>query len=240
MQTEKNVWLKVLSMILTLALLISCIPNQVYAMAGEAIANLHETVDEINKPFEMIFEDVPVTLLGEVESLRTETEKHFRLSNGKNIAVAYGMPVHYKNEAGEWVDIDNTLSLSADQAAYTTTNALSTTAFAANLATGRVLTASYDNVSISMSLMNQKMTHNMVMNSVATMQTHNVAAYDRTVAALTVSDINVFADMTMDTADNGKAWTTEDLIPEKLQSSVIYEDVYPGVDLLDTAYGYNI
>lgn len=240
MQTEKNVWLKVLSMILTLALLISCIPNQVYAMAGEAIANLHETVEEINKPFDMIFEDVPVTLLGEVESLRTETEKHFRLSNGKNIAVAYGMPIHYKNAAGEWVDIDNTLSLSADQAAYTTTNALSTTAFAANLATGRVLTASYDNVSISMSLMNQKMTQSMVMNSVATMQTNNVAAYDKTVTALTVSDINVFADMTMDTADNSKAWTTEDLIPEKLQSSIIYEDVYPGVDLLYTAYGYNI
>ena len=240
MQTEKNIWLRVLSMILTLALLISCIPNQVYAMAGEAIANLHGTEEEVNKPFEMIFEDVPVTLVGEVESLRTETEKHFRLSNGKNIAVAYGMPVHYKNAAGEWVDIDNTLSLSADQAAYTTTNALSTTTFAMNLATGKVLTASYDDVSISMSLMNQKLPQSMDMNSVATMQTHNVAAYDRTVAALTVSDINVFADMTMDTADNGKAWTTEDLIPEKLQSSVIYEDVYPGVDLLYTAYGYNI
>lgn len=109
-----------------------------------------------------------------------------------------------------------------------------------NLATGKVLTASYDNVSISMSLLNQKLPHSMDMNSVATMQTHNVVAYDRTVAAQTVSDINVFADMTMDTADTSKAWTTEDLIPEKLQSSIVYEDVYPGVDLLYTAYGYNI
>ena len=42
MQTEKNLWLRVLSMILTLALLISCVPNQVYAVAGEALAELLE------------------------------------------------------------------------------------------------------------------------------------------------------------------------------------------------------
>lgn len=66
------------------------------------MANLHGTEEEVNKPIGTIFEDVPVTLVGEVESLRTETEKHFRLSNGKNIAVAYGMPVHYKNAAGKW------------------------------------------------------------------------------------------------------------------------------------------
>ena len=40
MLTERNIWLRVLSMILTLALLISCVPNQVYAMAGEALADL--------------------------------------------------------------------------------------------------------------------------------------------------------------------------------------------------------
>ena len=45
MQTEKNIWLRVLSMILTLALLISCVPNQVYAMAGEALADLLEATD---------------------------------------------------------------------------------------------------------------------------------------------------------------------------------------------------
>ena len=37
MQTERNIWLRVLSMILTLTLLISCVPNQVYAMAAEAL-----------------------------------------------------------------------------------------------------------------------------------------------------------------------------------------------------------
>ena len=56
MQTEKNIWLKVLSMILTLALLISCVPNQVYAMAGEALADLQsvEDIDHIRTLFPQI------------------------------------------------------------------------------------------------------------------------------------------------------------------------------------------
>ena len=124
----KTPWYKqMLSAILVLALLLQIIPAQVWA-------SVIETSEDTTTSSQMVLEDTPVTIIGEDTSLRTETEKHFRLSNGKNIAVAYGMPVHYKNAAGEWVDIDNTLSLSADQAAYTTTNALSTTAFAADLA----------------------------------------------------------------------------------------------------------
>ena len=44
--------------------------------------------------------DVPVTVLGEVENLRTEGEKHFRMSDGSFMAVSYGMPVHYQDEDG--------------------------------------------------------------------------------------------------------------------------------------------
>ena len=37
---------------------------------------------------------------GEVEALRTETEKHYRLSDGSYIVVDYGMPVHYAQGGG--------------------------------------------------------------------------------------------------------------------------------------------
>lgn len=43
----------------------------------------------------------------EVESLRTETTKHFYLEDGSFEAVEYGVPVHKKNSQGLWVDIDN-------------------------------------------------------------------------------------------------------------------------------------
>lgn len=35
-------------------------------------------------------------------------------------------------------------------------------------------------------------------------------------------------------------WDVNDVIPEKLQSSLIYQDVFPGIDLQYTTYGYNI
>ena len=35
-------------------------------------------------------------------------------------------------------------------------------------------------------------------------------------------------------------WDVNDVIPEKLQSSLVYQDVFPGIDLLYTAFGYNI
>ena len=35
-------------------------------------------------------------------------------------------------------------------------------------------------------------------------------------------------------------WSAEDLLPEKLQASVLYENAYPGVDLLYTTFGYNV
>ena len=36
------------------------------------------------------------------------------------------------------------------------------------------------------------------------------------------------------------SWDVNDVIPEKLQSSLIYQNVFPGIDLQYTAFGYNI
>ena len=35
-------------------------------------------------------------------------------------------------------------------------------------------------------------------------------------------------------------WDVNDVIPQKLQSSLIYQDVFPGIDLQYTNFGYNI
>lgn len=51
-------------------------------------------------------------VLWEIEEQRTETEKHFRLANGSDIAVAYAYPVHYKDSAGEYQEILFYLNLS--------------------------------------------------------------------------------------------------------------------------------
>ena len=45
----------------------------------------------------------------EVVSLRQEFEKHFQNADGTITAASYATPVHYKNDDGNWIDIDNTL-----------------------------------------------------------------------------------------------------------------------------------
>ncbi len=45
----------------------------------------------------------------EVENKRTEFEKHFLMSDGTFIAETYAAPIHYKDETGQFKDIDNSL-----------------------------------------------------------------------------------------------------------------------------------
>ena len=118
MQTEKNIWLKVLSMILTLALLISCVPNQVYAMAGEALADLlerGETVETIETP------NNSKRGIYEVVERREANVKHFALEDGSYTAVMYNSAVHTQDAEGNWQDIDNRLSDSGSE--FSTSNA---------------------------------------------------------------------------------------------------------------------
>ena len=118
MQTEKNIWLRMLSMILTLALLISCIPNQVYAMAGEALAELMEqeetaeTIETPNKTKRGVYE---------ATERREANVKHFALEDGTYTAVMYGSAVHTQDAEGNWQDIDNRLSDSGSE--FSTSNA---------------------------------------------------------------------------------------------------------------------
>ena len=118
MQTEKNIWLKVLSMILTLSLLISCVPNQVYAMAGEALADLlerGETVETIETP------NNSKRGVYEVVERREANVKHFALEDGSYTAVMYNSAVHTQDAEGNWQDIDNRLSDSGSE--FSTSNA---------------------------------------------------------------------------------------------------------------------
>lgn len=47
----------------------------------------------------------------EVETMREENVKHYRLPDGTYKAISYDRPVHIKDEDGNWQEIDNTLLL---------------------------------------------------------------------------------------------------------------------------------
>lgn len=54
--------------------------------------------------------DTASYVIGELDDMREESVKHFRMNDGTYIAVDYGDAVHYQDENGNWQDIDNTLT----------------------------------------------------------------------------------------------------------------------------------
>ena len=133
-------FMRFLSLILVLAMLIETLPVQSFASTDDASTAV---VVEEGQP--------EVSVLGEVESLREEDTKHFRLSDGSFVAVSYGQPVHFQSEDGEWRDIDNSLSLAAG--AYRTANANTPAAFSSTLTDGKLFSVKHNRTSVSMSIL---------------------------------------------------------------------------------------
>ena len=182
--------------------------------------------------------------MGEVESLRTEDTKHFRMSDGSFSAVSYGIPVHYQDEDGNWKDINNvpvmTMSAAGDDI-YRIVNAESSIAFATTLAKGWLLTASYEDMSVSMTLLDpaQALAMSEQVQTAAVSEKYESFVFNRNVIAkVECNDMSV---MTLSTATDVNASIPEDdFMPNSFRSSVLYENVYPGVDIRYTAWGYRL
>jgi len=120
LEQKKNLFVfKMISFLLVIMLFIEALPviaignmlqdhsttemeSQVLQNDGEVLFNAEESNEE-------------VYVLGEDNSLRTENEKHFRLSNGSYSVAAYEEAVHYLDESGIWQDIDNNFSESTEK-----------------------------------------------------------------------------------------------------------------------------
>ena len=107
---------KLLSFVLVLVLVVQMLPVSAFAegvIFGRRFCP--PTLAQRPDPRDSIYYRGPTDeyeaddVLWEIESERTETEKHFRLVNGSNIAVAYSFPVHYQDEKGKYKEIDNRL-----------------------------------------------------------------------------------------------------------------------------------
>ena len=94
-----------LSIFLAMLMIVFTLPLSVFA-------------EELNSSTELPADDYSVSFIKDVfemEDLRDETVKHFRLEDGSYIAAQYDKPVHYLDENGEWQDIDNTLAESGSE-----------------------------------------------------------------------------------------------------------------------------
>ncbi len=100
---KKSIKFKLTALLLTFAIVFTTIP--IVAMAKQT------SVDG----------EKPAYIVGEIESMRTETQKVFKMSDGKMQTAVYNAPIHFENEDGEWEQINNKLK-SQDSDTYTTKN----------------------------------------------------------------------------------------------------------------------
>ena len=96
---KKSLWTRLLSLLLAVVLCVELLPA-----VGSAVSpseDLEHTVEgTVEEPAEVAFEEA---------SLRGERVKHFRMGDGSYVAVQYDVPVHHQDADGRWHDIDNTL-----------------------------------------------------------------------------------------------------------------------------------
>ena len=108
---------RLISLVLSLLILFYVTPITVSAKAPdsensdseEAVGAVASDADELSSALGQL------EGIHEVESLRSENVKHFRLPDGSYVAAEYNFPVHYLTENGTFEDINNTLASSGSE-----------------------------------------------------------------------------------------------------------------------------
>ena len=232
MQTERNIWLRVLSMILTLALLISCVPNQVYAMAGEALADLLEATDTAVLQPNATPDPVLSTahIVAEDESRRGETYKEYVMNNGLRLATVYSSAIHYESN-GQWKDIDNTLvsAVSGGKAVYQNAAGAWSVKFPQRLSGSDMISITKDSHTVQFGMAGEmRSTGDLVVASIGEI------GRGETVGTLAVSNAQVATAQIQQidlTAARAAAEHPETVL-EKLSSRLTYANVYPNTNVV--------
>ena len=112
-----SAWIKMVACILSILLVMYAVPTIVYAELIDALESSNSAEDAVS----VEEKETSTGTVFEVVERREETVKHFRTEDGSFTAVQYNVPVHEKDENGEWQDIDNTLSEVGSE--YATSNA---------------------------------------------------------------------------------------------------------------------
>ena len=299
--------IRMLAFILVIVMLLEVGPMQVFATEnGNAEDTVAIPLPEVSS--QQYPAEIPELYIeGEVTELRSEYEKHYRLTDGSFMAVQYQVPVHYEDE-GQWVDIDNTLeavTMFSGDTVYQAVNGENVQAFASDLSDGTIMTMATDDHMISMSIWIYDSVEEAVIEDepensdvgedetvetepAATQESVSEEPADSVEAteasnpdndligdfALTEEEVADMAALSLDTAENIQEdatieeqqddtivaqiltdevaedpvadteetdpWELDDVMPDALSSSILYEDVFPGVDLRYDTFSYNV
>ncbi|MBP3484357.1 MAG: hypothetical protein J6K00_04590, partial [Oscillospiraceae bacterium] len=221
-------WKQILCIFLVFVFVSQLVPAQV-------LAEVVNDTQELGISAETVIateETEPATIVGEVEELREENVKHFRLSDGSFIATQYAEPVHYQASNGDWKDIDNTLTLRTvgDDQMYTAQMGKVTKRFAGDLSDGMLFEISYEDYSVGMSIIRPDAeisppVGESTMSASATASSQiSTASVENPAAEASVIGLE----------------PEEMSMPEKLSSGVTYSNVYSNTDIVYENSGYDI
>ena len=146
MSNRRFEWKKLLCILLVCIFMTQLVPTSVLAEVVNDVQELRKTADTVIATEA----EEPATIVGEVETERDESVKHYRLSDGSFVATQYAEPVHYKAADGQWRDIDNTLTL--DGEVYTAQAGEVIRQFPKDLSSGELFEIAYGDYSLSMSV----------------------------------------------------------------------------------------
>ena len=229
MKTVKHFWLKTLSMILTLALLISCVPNQVFAMAGEML------MSAINADDAATLQEAPERfgtgrIVREDTSKRGEAYKEYILNNGLRLATVYPSAIHYEDN-GEWKDIDNTLiaTVSDGNTFYTNTAGRWNVRFPQNLSGSNMIGITKDEFTIQFGMAGElRSTGDLVVASVGQIGGESAVGTLAVSAAQTATAQIQSMDLTAARAAAGYPET----VLGTLNARLTYANLYPNTNVI--------
>ena len=299
--------IRMLAFILVIVMMLEMGPMQVFATGIETTPEIAGTTISEETASAEVTEVSEVYIEGEVTELRSEYEKHYRLTDGSFMAVQYQVPVHYEDD-GQWVDIDNTLepvTMFSGDTVYQAVNGENVQAFATDLSDGTIMTMATDDHMISMSIWTYDSVEEAVIEDEPensdvgdddTVETEPEATQESVPEeladsaeateasdpdnelvgddALAEEEWSDMAEVSLDTVENvledttiedqqddtivaqiltedvsentvaetdeNEPWELDDVMPDALSSSILYEDVFPGVDLRYDTFSYNV
>ena len=213
---------KITALLLSLILMLCSVP-----ISAQAVSLTSEATDEINEnelfleDEQEFFEDEVIGAVVEVEELREENVKHFRLDNGTYEVVVYDDPVHRMDADGKWQDIDNNLALQNIKGVQLYSTSDARVHFAKGFApNSQILSLNEDGYSLSMSFIG------------------NLMASEELSAMGTVAEPLV---TNAPTRSEAKAWDTlAEAIEVNNSASIVYPNVRANTDLEYILQGNNI
>lgn len=149
----------------------------------------------------------------EIESLRDAYTKHIRLDDGSYVAMQYSEPVHKLDSEGKWREIDNTLSLFADNDRSSYITGDGRISFAGSTDDGKLYCISENGYTVEFSIVRKREATDATVQSMKAPRAVNATRKSTSFMSDKEAKLSEIADMT------------------QLHSSIVYDNLLPGADI---------